>query len=169
MRKTASHDLYNRIQYMALKNAPPELSSRSLLLYIFPHNQDFSWKLNFILWILFMEPSLQVCVWQKPKTAFDLVYKTPFLLSAPVQSQHDLLWKQHNISYIWVEKETEESFLPLFYEKQDAVTCMGFFPSTPRLCWTVLLKWSLLQSSLICWKKFRLFKYISISFFLPLF
>lgn len=47
---------------MALKNAPLELSSRSLLLYIFPHSLDFSKKLNFILWLLFMEPSLQVCV-----------------------------------------------------------------------------------------------------------
>lgn len=74
-----------------------------------------------------MEPSLQVRVWQKPKTAFDLVYKTPFLLGAPVQSQHDLPWKQHNISYIWVEKETEESLLPLVDEKWDAATCMGFF------------------------------------------
>lgn len=127
MRKTVSCDLSRRIQYMALKNAPLELSSRSLLLYIFPHSLDFSKKLNFILWLLFMEPSLQVCVWQKPKTAFDLVYKTPFLLGAPVQSQHDLPWKQHNISYIWVEKETEESLLPLVDEKWDAATCMGFF------------------------------------------
>lgn len=64
-----------------------------------------------------MEPSLQVCVRQKPKTAFDLVFKTPFLLGAPVQSQHDLLWKQHNISYIRVEKEMEEYLLPLVYRK----------------------------------------------------
>lgn len=79
-----------------------------------------------------MEPFLQVCVWQKPKTAFDLVYKTPFLLGAPVQSQHDFFG--NIISYIWVEKETEESLLPLVYEKWNAATCMGFFQ--------VLLGWA---------------------------
>lgn len=41
MRKTVSHDLYIMIQYMALKNYPLEIRSRSLLLYIFPHKLDF--------------------------------------------------------------------------------------------------------------------------------
>lgn len=44
---------------------------------------------------------------------------------------------------------------------------MFYFLSTPRLGWSVSLKW-MLQSSLICWRKFHLFKYFSIYFFLLL-
>lgn len=45
---------------MELKEAPLELSSKSLVLCIFLHNLDFSQKLYFIIWILIMEPSLPV-------------------------------------------------------------------------------------------------------------
>jgi len=47
MRKTVSRDLYNSIQYIALENAPLEISSMSWLLYIFPDNRAFFQKVKF--------------------------------------------------------------------------------------------------------------------------
>lgn len=56
-----------------------------------------------------------IYVWQSLKLSFIYFTNFAFLLGAPVQIQHDL-WKQPNISHMWLEKKTEESLLSLIYD-----------------------------------------------------
>lgn len=99
-------------------------------------------------------------VWQKPKTPLTYFTKLAFLLGAPAQIQHDL-WKQPNISHMWLERETEES---LFHYFKMLLNAWGVFSSASWLGWIVSLNGVFFNFHLFARKSFIFPDFLSFQF-----
>lgn len=110
-----------------------------------------------------------IYVWQSLKLSFIYFTKFAFLLGAPVQIQHDL-WKQPNISHMWLEKKPEESLLSLIYDLLPTRSFFKYFiAGLDSITHGVFFNLLLFAKKVSSFQIFHLFNFVFFNLFLLLF